>query len=327
VYNAGVRVFALVPIALISLGSVARADTSVAVVFSGNDSIKRQTTEVVEAWFTFHQLPITSSPLSKDGMTTLTNCLVISDMACARGVVEARATVDNIIAVTGQVSGKRETRTVQLAAYWISKQHEVVSVQRTCDTCSDTVLATTLDAMVDDLAAHAPTMNGKVHVTTVPAGLAVAVDNDKPVTTPLDRDISFGSHVIAVMRDGRVVASKKIEIAPLKSIDVPITVPDEKTTTRIKIVEGRGSRTVPLVLMTVGVAASVTGIVLYATGGPTGESYTYRNLRPAGIATGISGVAAAAIGVVWLVRGGKASSRPEVAITSTAATVGWARSF
>jgi hypothetical protein len=257
-------------------------------------------------------------------MTTLTNCLVISDMACARGVVEARATVDNIIAVTGQVTGKRETRSVQLAAYWISKQHEVVSVQRTCDTCSDTVLATTLDAMVDDLATHAPTMNGRIHVTTVPAGLAVAVDNDKPVTTPLDREISFGSHVVAVMRDGHIVASKKVEVAPTASVDVPITVPDE---TEIKIVEERGSRTVPLVVITVGVAASVTGIVLYATGGPTGESYTYRNLRPAGIATGISGVAAAAIGVVWLMRGGKPTSKPEVSLTSTTATVGWARSF
>ena len=80
-------------------------------------------------------------------------------------------------------------------------------------------------------------------------------------------------------------------------------------------------------LLTVGIAAAATGIVLYEYGGPTGVSYTYRNMRPAGIATAISGGVAVVVGTVWLAKGGSSSSQPEVTMTSNSATVGWARSF
>jgi len=316
----------LVALVLIALTSFARADTSVAVVISGDDSIKKQTRDIAEAWFAAHNLAVTKSPLTKDGLNTLNNCLVMSDMGCARGVVEARANVNNIIAITGQVSGKREKRSVQLAAYWIAKQREVVSLQRTCDSCTDSVLASTLDALLDDLAKHAPTMGGKLHVTSVPSGLSATVDNDAVGTTPFDREVSFGPHVISIVRDGRVVAQKKVEVAPAATIDVPITVPAEAHP-QITIVEEHRSRAVPVLLLTVGIAAGATGAVLYKYGGPTGDNYTYLNMRPAGIATAISGGVAVIVGAVWLLRGGSTTSRPEVTITSITTTVGWARAF
>ncbi|HSD88269.1 MAG TPA: hypothetical protein VLB44_12165, partial [Kofleriaceae bacterium] len=91
----------VVALALIALTSVARADTTVAVIVSGPEVFKKETSDVSEAWFKAHSLAITKSPLKKDGLNTLLNCLVISDMACARGVIEARATADNIIAISG----------------------------------------------------------------------------------------------------------------------------------------------------------------------------------------------------------------------------------
>ena len=63
------------------------------------------TLDLVERWLDTHKLAIAKSPLPKDGLNTLLNCLVISDIGCARGVVDARAKVGNIIAVTGQVTG------------------------------------------------------------------------------------------------------------------------------------------------------------------------------------------------------------------------------
>lgn len=317
-----------IALTLIALTAVAHADTSVAVVVSGTGSIKTQTLDVVDNWFEAHGLTATKSPLPKDGVKTLENCLVLSDMSCARGVVEARGKADNIIGITELVSGKGENRTVQLAAYWIAKRRQVVSLQRTCDACTDAVFKDMLVAMLDDLAKLAPTMGGKIHVTSVPAGLSATVDNDAAAVTPFDRDVSFGPHVVSIMRDGRVVASKKIEVTPEAMIDVPITAPVEKPAVKqINIVEQHRSRVAPVMLLTVGLAASVTGVVLYRYGGPTGESYMYRNMRPAGIATAISGGVAAIVGTVWLVKGGSTSSRPEVSMTPTTATVGWARSF
>jgi hypothetical protein len=323
---------------LLSLGlvlsgsvSVVRADTSIGVVVSGPEEIARKTKDTVEAWITANGLPVTPSPMSKDGLKTLINCFVLSDMTCARGVVEARAKAANVVGFTEQVTGKAEKRTVQLAAYWIAKEHEAVSLQRTCDKCTDEVLARTLDAMLDDLAKLAPTMVGTIHVTTLPTGLRATVDgdNDADETTPFDKEVAFGSHVVAIMRGGRTVATQRVDVKPGATIDVPIEVPDEpKVKEKIKFVRSGGtSRAVPVVILTVGLAAALTGGVLYWYGGPTGASYTYRNMRPAGIATGVSGGVAIIVGAVWLAKGGSKSSHPEVSVTSTETTIGWARSF
>jgi hypothetical protein len=310
---------------------VSRADTSVSVVVSGPEEIAHKTKDVAEAWFKSNDLAVTQSPLSKDGLKTLINCFVLSDMTCARGVVEARSKASNVVGFTEQVSGKGDKRTVQLSAYWIAKEHEAVSLLRTCDKCSDEQLEKTLDSMLDDLAKLAPTMVGTIHVTTLPSGLHASVDGDTDVdeTTPFDREVSYGSHVVAIMRDGRVVAQKKVDVKPASTIDVPIEIPEEPKgkPAQIKFVERGTSRAVPVVLLTVGIAAALTGGVLYWYGGPTGASYTYRNMQPAGIATGVSGGVAIIVGVAWLARGGSKSSRPEVSVTPTQTTIGWARSF
>lgn len=321
----------LVALALIALSSVAYAETtSVAVVVSGDEGIAKRTHDVVNGWFQSHGLDIEAIPLPKDGLKTLQNCLVLSDMTCARGVVEKRGRANNIVGITEQASGKGAKRSVQLSAYWIAKNHEVVSLQKTCDACTDSVLSDALVAMIDDLAKLAPTMGGTIHVTSTPSGMKATVDNDAVGRTPFDRPVTFGPHVISIQRDGRVVAQQKIDMKPAANLDVPIVVPDDpkpKEVTKVRYVEHRGSRAVPIVLLTVGVAAAATGVVLYETGGPTGDAFTYRNMRPAGIATGISGGVAIIVGTVWLLKGGSKTSTPEVTITDTQTTVGWARSF
>jgi hypothetical protein len=319
----------LVALFLIALMSVAHADTTVAVVVSGAESIKKETKETSESWLSSHDLEIASEqPLAKDGLNSLLNCLVISDMTCARGVVEVRGKVDNIIAISGQVTGKKGKRSVQLAAYWIAKDQEVVSLQKTCNACTDGVFTSSLNAMLDDLAKLAPTMRGKIHVTSKPSRMNVTVDNEEQATTPFDRELSFGPHTLSIVRDGRVVVSTKIEVKPQVTLDVPLVVPEEKKDEpQIKIVEARRSRAVPVLLLTLGIAATATGAVLYNYGGPTGVSFTYRNMRPAGVATAISGGVAVIVGTVWLIKGGSSTSKPEVTMTPNSATVGWARSF
>jgi hypothetical protein len=319
----------LAALCLIALMSVAHADTTVSVVVSGAESIKKDTRDTAEQWLEAHDLRIPSEqPLAKDGLNSLLNCLVISDMTCARGVVEVRGKVGNIIAITGQVTGKKEKRSIQLAAYWIAKDQEVVSLQKTCNACTDVVFTSTLNAMLDDLAKLAPTMRGKIHVTSKPSRMNVTVDNEEQSTTPFDRELSFGPHTLSIVRDGRVIVSTKIEVKPQATLEVPLIVPEEKKEQpQIKIVEAHRSRAVPVLLLTVGIAATATGAVLYNYGGPTGVSYTYRNMRPAGIATAISGGVAVIVGTVWLLKTGNTTSKPEVSMTSNSATVGWARSF
>jgi hypothetical protein len=191
----------------LSLCRPAWADTKIGVVVGGADAIRTQTESAIGSWLTAHTLTMAPSPLGKDGVKTLINCLVLSDMHCARNVVEARGTTSNIIGILEEVTGKGEKRSVQLSAYWIAKRHDVVSLQRTCDACTDAVLKKTVDAMTADLAHLAPTMTSRIHITSTPAGLAASIDNLAIGVTPADREVPFGPHTVTVSRDGKIVAS------------------------------------------------------------------------------------------------------------------------
>ena len=307
------------------------AETKVGVVVGGADGLRAQSERAVGSWLTGHGITRAGAPLNKDGINTLVNCLVLSDMRCARNVVEARATADDVVGILEQASGKGAKRSVQLSAYWIAKKHEVVSLQRTCDACTDAVLATTIDAMVADLAKLAPTMNGHVHVTSKPPGLAAMIDNQAVGTTPVDHAIAFGTHTVVISRDGHVVGEKQIDVSPgaTLDVDIPVAAPVAPVPPRpvaVAPVEEHRSRAV-VTLLGIGVAAIVTGAVLYAKGGPTGQSYMYRDLRPAGAITAGGGLVLAIIGTVLLVRHPSPSSAPDVALTSGGAIVGWTGSF
>jgi hypothetical protein len=311
---------------ILALCQPAWAETKVGVVVGGADAIHAQTESAITAWLDQHELAVAPSPLGKDGQTTLINCLVISDMGCARGVVEKRGAASNVIGILEVVTGKLDKRSIQLSAYWIAKRHDVVSLQRTCDACSDVVLAKTIETMMMELARMAPTMTGKIHVTSKPEGLAAMVDGKVFGVTPVDHDVAFGQHTISVSRDGHVVGEKQVEVGPDTKVDVDVPVHEDKPLTIIRpiVVEHR-SRKVPIVMIGVGVAAVITGAALYATGNPTGQNYNYYDTKPAGIATMAGGGAVALIGTILLFR--HSSSRPDVAIKSDGAVVGWAGRF
>jgi len=312
---------ALVTLTVLTLCHPAWAETKIGVVVGGADEIRPQTESAVGSWVTAHTLGVTP-PMGPDGVNTLINCLVLSDMHCARNVVEARGMTRDIIGILEAVTGKGATRSVQISAYWIAKQHDVVSLQRTCDACTDAVLARTIDAVIADLARLAPTMASRIHITSKPAGLKVMVDSQPVGITPADHEVPFGTHTISLSRDGRVVGERQVDAAPTATLDVDV--PLRAETPVVRPVEEH-SRAVPVVMIVVGLAAVGTGAYLYHEGNPTGADFTYRDTKPAGIATAAGGGLLTIIGTILLFR--HHSSAPDVAITSGGAMVGWAGSF
>jgi hypothetical protein len=314
---------------VLAMGATAVADTKIGVVVSSDEAVRKQTDRVVSSWLTQHTLAVATAPLNKDGVNTLVNCLVVSDMNCARTVVEARANATNVVGFIEVVAGKRE-RTIQISAYWISKRHDVVSLQRTCGHCSDAVLTEALEAMMGDLARLAPTMSGHVRVTSDPPGLNATLDNQPIGVTPVVHDATFGSHTVALSSGGRIVGERTIEVVPDTTVEATVTVQPDPVVApqpppRPVEVASRPSRVLPVMLIGTGVAAIATGSVLYATGGPSGKAYTYRDTKPPGIGIAIGGAAVAIVGAILFMRTG--GSGPDVAITSTGASVGWARTF
>jgi hypothetical protein len=319
---------------VVAVGASAAAETKVGVVVSGDNELRKKTDQVVSSWLTQHTLVVAAAPLNKDGINTLVNCLVVSDMSCARMVVEARAKAPSVVGFVEVVANKRD-RTIQLSGYWISKQHDVVSVQRTCGRCTDDVLSQTVDAMMADLSRLAPTLAGRVHVTSDPPGLHAALDNQPIGVTPVVHDATFGSHTITLSRDGRVVGTRTIEVVPETTVEATVVVqPDPAPVVVVAPppppppprIEEKHSRVLPVTLVVTGVVGIAAGSVLYTTGGPTGKNYTYRDTKPPGIGIAIGGAAVAIIGTIWFLRSG-GSSGPDVAVTSTGASVGWAGAF
>ena len=311
---------------MLTVWQPAWADTQVGVVVGGADTIHAQTESAIRGWLAEHTLSVSKTPLPKDGLKTLLNCLVISDMTCARSVVEARGIASNVIGVVEQVTGKHEKRSVQLSAYWVSKHHDVVSLQRTCDACTDAVLARTVDTMIGDLARMAPTMTGKIHVTSDPPGLTAMIDGQAVGATPVDHEVAFGTHTVSLSRDGHVVGDRQVEVAPEATVEanVPVRAVAPPPVAPTVVMEQR-SRALPFTMIGFGVAGVVTGVVLW-THGPSGKDYYYRETRPAGIATTIGGGLVAVIGTILLFRHGSTQS-VTVAPSTGGAVVGWAGRF
>lgn len=312
---------------VVAISVPAFAEPSVGVVVPGTDVVQSKTEAAVIAWLGKQKIDIASTALDKDGMLTLSNCLAIADMACARGVVEARAKSDSVVVIVAQASGPKKKRDLQLSAYWITKQHDVVSLQRMCSHCTDDVLPTTIDSLMVDLSHLVPAMTGRIMVTSKPAGLLAMVDNDPIGMTPVTHDLTPGKHHVSLTRDGKIVQEKDVTISAGKTAEVVLDAPAPPPPPPQQVIVEHKSRAVPAVMMGVGVAGIATGAVLYAIGGPTGNSMYYTDMRTPGYFVAGGGAAVAIIGTIWFLAGGSSASTPTVGIAPGHGFVGWAGRF
>jgi hypothetical protein len=304
------------------------ADPKVGVVVTGNDKVREALETEIGGWLKGRKFNVAGESLDKDGLLTLSNCIAISDMACARGVVEARATSDSVVVVSLQASGAgpKKQRDQQLSAYWIAKKRDVVSLQRMCNKCNDEALLTTIEALMTDLAKLVPSMTGKVKINSTPAGLLALIDNTPVGVTPADPDTTPGAHHITLSVNGKVVDQRDVTVTAGETIQVDLTPPKEKLQQTV-VIKHRVSKVIPVTMMGVGGAALITGIVFIGLGGSaTGDHPFYTDYRPPGYGLAAGGAAVAAVGVILFLRGG-VSSTPTASIGPGQAMVGWAGRF
>lgn len=318
------RIFAL--LAVVCFAFPAAADPSVGVVVSGDEAVHSTGVTEVETWLSKRNFAISTGSLDQDGTLTLANCLAVADLACARGVVEKRSKSDSVVIIIANASGPKKKRDIQLSAYWITKNHDVVSLQKMCNHCTKDVLPTTLDALMSDLSRLVPAMTGKVNVTSVPPGLLATIDNEAIGVTPIVHDVTPGPHKVSVTRDGQVVEERNVTVTVGETADVAIVAP-EKPKPKVKTqVIVRKSRVVPAVMLGVGLAAIATGAVMYEVGVPTGDKPTYTDYRTPGYGVIGGGAAIAVVGTILFLRGGTTLG-PTVGMTSSQTTIGWAGRF
>jgi hypothetical protein len=279
-------------------------------------------------WLSKHNFDVTKS-LPSGSVVALSNCLSLPDMKCARALVEARNLTSSVLALVSQASGAAARRTIELSAYWIDKGHDVISLQRTCDACTDERMAQALDAMMTDLAKLVPAMQGRVKISSTPPGVLARVDDDVLGMTPVEKELTAGPHELVLMRDSTVLANRHVDVAPAKTVEVDVPVapaPAPPVAPPPVPVEHR-SQAIPIAIVVTGVAAIATGALLYKYGGPTGDNYMYRDLRTPGIGVAAGGCAISIVGVILLARGGIVTASPTIALGHKEVFAGWSRSF
>lgn len=321
----------LVALIVLALTVPAAADPSVAVVVSGDETVHSTGVTEVETWLSKRNFAISMGALDKDGTLTLSNCLAIADLACARGVVDKRSKADNVVVIIATLSGPKKKRDFQLSAYWISKDHDVISLQRMCSHCTKDNLPETLGGLMTDLTKLVPAMAGKLKVTSTTDGMLVMIDNEAAGVTPIVKDVPSGSHKVKVMRDSEVLDEREVTIVAGETAKVAIAVKERpkpkgeiKTVTTVVV---RKSRVVPIITIGAGVAVGVTGAIMIASGGPSGVNPTYRDLRTPGYFVAAGGGVIAIVGAVLFIRGGTTQG-PAVGATNTGTpTVGWQGRF
>jgi hypothetical protein len=306
---------------LTCLAAHAHAGT-VGVVVTGDTQLQVTLASRIEAWLRAHGHTVGES-LPPDEQSSLLNCMVIDDSACARGIVDSRAKADSIVFGEVRAPRTRSSKATTLTVYWLVKGKEPIGMKRACEDCTPDLLDSTLDEMMTTVVGASELARGRLVLHSRPEGMTVMLDNEKVGITPLEREVPAGTHTIVLMSRGRKVGDRTLRIEPevTAEITVPITMPVEP-------VVHRPSRVLPGITLAVGGAGVVAGAILYFTSDvDDGSKPRYTDTKPAGIAVAAGGVVLAALGTYLWLRAGASESAPVVSQNAKGGTLGWAYAF
>jgi hypothetical protein len=129
----GMRVL-VVWLVLVIAHASARADEVGLVVSGGNGATLHGDVEKhLGRWLKKRNFKVSATALDDDGITTIANCLVISDTKCASGVVDARSKNASVVFMKIDATPDKN---ITFTLYWFVKGHEGTGEQRVCEKCA-----------------------------------------------------------------------------------------------------------------------------------------------------------------------------------------------
>ena len=303
---------------LVALTPAAHAD-SVGVVVTGDATIQPQLAAQLEDWLRQRGNVLVPSPLPSDAITSLLDCFVVEDLACARKVVERKSKTPHMVfAKVDLADATTGMRDVTITAYWFDPDADPVAVRRACASCTDAKVLALTDELMSSLAGKGRSEVGQITLTTTPAGARVMIDGKSVGVTPLTHSLPPGPHELTISSVGHADATRSVTIARGETAAVEVKL------TRASQPRGK----FPIVALGLGGAMMLTGIVLYASSEKdTGEKPEYRDTRALGLTLGVVGLAAVGVGAYMLLRSDPSAEGPTVAVVPGGATVGWGTQF
>lgn len=130
----------LVALLVVALAAPARADESkqddraVGVIVQGGGSLRSKVAGHLAKRLRREGYTAVEEPLGAEALNTLANCFIIEDLACARGVVEARAKTPRLVfARIDDTTGE-----VTIDVTWFSHGRAPIAAKTACSDCTVT---------------------------------------------------------------------------------------------------------------------------------------------------------------------------------------------
>lgn len=296
------------------------SDSDVGVVVVGEATMQPQLAAQLEAWLRQHGRSVSPAPLPPNAITGIVDCFVVEDEVCASKVVQNFAKSRVVVFARVDLKAESAERTVTITVYWFEKGQVPVAERRFCERCTEALVRSTADDLMGAIAATQAKSDGKVKISSTPAGARVAIDGEPKGVTPLELALPAGKHAITLTTAGHTTEARDVEVKRGETAEVDILMKGAISTNFF-----------PLVLLGTGGALLATGLVLFAIDEdepkPVGEQKEfYRNTGPLGVGLAISGVVVGGIGGYLLFRS-KRVSAPVASVTPESAYVGWAGTF
>lgn len=312
---------------LVASPHAASAETLGLVVMG--DILQKPTREKADKWLRAHNLSPQSNALPTDAIKTLADCFVVDDARCSTSVIDARATTDGVITIRVEVVSKKE-KDVRLTIDWFVKKHAPITARRTCENCTENLLATTIEGMLLELAKNKPGSLGRVKITSQPPGIPVLFDNETFGVTPIEREVALGTHKARLIRDGSMGPEKTVNVKADATAEVVLEVPPANVPIDT-VPKGpeHHSRVLPVTMISLGTAAVAAGAVMYFVlhKEPGPNDYETYNWKKPGMITAGAGAAVALTGVI-IILATPNHSGPTVSPTADGgATISWSGRF
>ena len=316
-------------VALVFTSRAAGAAPGIGVVVAGEPTLQGKVRAQAGVWIQRHGYALVARPMSADGTKTLSNCFVIEDTSCARGVFEKQAQADYLVFLRVELVPGKE-RDVDLTAYWFIKDRDVVADKRACKPCGNAALNQQVTELLTSLFAATGLSKARVRIGT-PPGLVVMLDGANIGLTPLEEDVPPGTHAVALVRDGKEVGSTSVDlkagdvtdvVVPIKSSE-PVAPPPPPG----REPEGHAPLAAKLTVVAGAGTILVGGVFLFygQKNGPD-DPFIYPDATKAGVIVASVGGAVLVTGLVWMWRG-SSTNGPTASIGSGGTMIGWAGRF
>ncbi len=315
------------------LASNARAESGIVVVGgTAEERVRTTATTAIEKAVQDAGWSLATKKLSPKERDGLLACKQPTPSACVPPTL-ASAGIHQLVVVTIDTASSDDGSPmfVLVGRVIITNPQATQFNKRHCERCADDRLQSEATTLVAEMLRQLASQSGRtvVDIKSDPAGAQIVLDGQRIGITNSAFNTFPGKHVVILEKAGYLRETHEFVVEEGKTADVSLTLRASEVQTPETPPVTHRSRTVPGVVIGVGAAAAIGGVILYVVDedqSPTGGK-KYFDSAPAGVAIGIAGLVTVGAGAYLWRRASRSSSTPSANVVRGGAIIGWSGAF